>query len=121
MPWKKATEELTALHAKFVLPFPAEKRKMFGFQVFFVNNNMFTGVYEDGIIMRLPAAEQEKIMAEKDEVVYFEPQGRRMKEYVWLPEPLLSDAAFMNRWLERSYQYTSALPLKEKKEPKKKA
>ncbi len=115
MAWKKATEEVNALHSSLVAPYSCERRQMFGFQVFFINNNMFTGIYEDGMILQLSAAEQAQIMDANDEVTPFTPQGRKMNEYVWIPEPVMSNKEFISEWMEKSYVYTMALPPKEKK------
>ena len=53
MAWKKASPEMSDLLADALGPFPAEKRKMFGFPAYFANGNMFAGVFEDVIILRL--------------------------------------------------------------------
>jgi len=124
MAWKKATEELTALHAGLVAQFACEKRKMFGFQVFFVNDNMFTGVYEDGIIIRLPLEDKKAVLAENDEVTPFTPMGREMKEYIFVPGSLLDSPAFLDEvrgWVEKSYGFVSSLPPKVKKAKSKKS
>ena len=118
MAWKKAAEELTKLHAELSAPYPGEKRKMFGCQVFFINDNMYTGVYEDGIIVRLSPEDREAILCERDEAAQFTPNGRAMREYIFLPGPLLDDAEFASKWMERAYRYTATLPPKVKK-PKK--
>ncbi len=88
---------------------------MFGFQVFFANRNMFIGTYEDGITLRLSKEGQSDIMAQKDEIVPFSPMGQSMKEYVLVPEHFLSDKEFIRYWLDKSYEYVSKLPPKEKK------
>ena len=118
MAWKKATEEINALHSSLVAPYPCQRRQMFGFQVFFINNNMFTGIYEDGMILRLPAAEQAQMMAANDEVTPFTPQGRRMNEYVFIPEPVMNNRLLITDWMQKSYAYTKTLPPKEKKPQK---
>jgi len=118
MAWKKATEELTALHANLVSPFICEKKKMFGFQVFFVNDNMFTGVYEDGIMMRLTLEDKKAILSAHDEVTPFTPMGREMKEYIFIPGNTLDDPLFLDEvksWTEKSYAFVSSLPPKVKK------
>lgn len=118
MAWNKPSEQVNALHAGIVEEYAGDKRKMFGMQVYFIHNNMFTGATEDGMILRLPPEEQKKIMAEKDEVVVFAPRGRKMKEYVQIPETLMNDPEFITKWVRVSYAYTSALAPKEKKKNK---
>jgi len=118
MAWKKASEELNTLHADMVAPYPCDKRQMFGFQMFFVNDNMFTGVYEEGIMMRLSEADRIAVMRENDEAVPFSPMGRTMKEYVYLPESLLNPPEFAEKWIAKSHAYVSSLPPKLKKAKK---
>lgn len=84
-----------------------------------MNDNMYTGMYENGMILRLPPEEQIRMMEANDEVVPFTPQGRRMKEYVWMPEPVMTLRNFVLEWIDASCRYTSALPPKVKKPPKK--
>ncbi len=55
MAWKKA---LAALIEAFDAALPddprIERRKMFGCPCAFINDNMFTGIHEDGVIVRVP-------------------------------------------------------------------
>jgi TfoX/Sxy family transcriptional regulator of competence genes len=119
MAWKKASPEMSDLLAEAVAPFPAVMRRMFGFPAYFANGNMFTGVFEDTIILRLADQDRAELVAAYDETAPFEPMaGRPMREYVVLPEVLLSDSAALNEWLERSFSWASGLPPKETKAAK---
>lgn len=121
MAWEKPSLELAALHEQLVKPYPCVKKQMFGFPVFFVNNNMFTGVFEDGIFLRLSTEDKEEILRLYDEITPFTPLGRTMKEYVFVPEHLFGNTDFCGTWLEKSYTFVSSLPPKEKKEKRKKS
>ena len=93
---------------------------MFGAPVYFVNNNMFAGVHQDSLFIRLPAEEREGLASEYDEAAPFEPMaGRIMKEYMVLPETILNDPIELKKWLEISYRHTALLPRKEPKLKKK--
>jgi len=123
MAWKKPTEELNALHSKLVRPFVCVEKKMFGFQVFFVNDNMFTGVFEDGIMMHLSPGDRDAMLAECKDSVPFTPMGREMKGYVFVPGKLLEEPEHYHEvegWVARSYAFVSSLPPKEKKPKAKK-
>lgn len=120
MAWKKASEELTHLLEGAVADLDVEFRKMFGSPVYFVRGNMFVGVHQDSIMLRLGPDDQETLFAEHDEAVPFEPMGRRMKEYVLLPPSVYDDDEQMQKWLDISYTYVLSLPVKEKKQRKKK-
>jgi len=50
----------------------------------------------------------------------FEPTPRRkMREYIVVPEKLLTDVTTLKTWCERSYKYASKLKPKEKKAKRK--
>jgi len=116
MPWKKASRELIDILEIAMGEYPCERRMMFGSPTFIINNNMFAGVHQGTIIIRLSAKDRSEIMESYDEITPFEPMaGRIMKEYVTMPESVAGDRALFNEWLNRSYQFASSLPLKERK------
>ena len=94
---------------------------MFGSVTFFVNNNMFSGVHEDTVILRLSEADRQEMISTYDEVAEFTPMGRVMKEYVALPKNVCADKTVFGEWLDRSYRYAATLLPKEKKTRKKRA
>jgi len=100
--------------------YDAQKRKMFGCPVYFVNRNMFCGVHQDSIFMRLSEEDRKKIQEEFDEAQIFEPmEGRKMKEYMAVPEAVYDDPETFTTWLKRSFDYVSSLPPKPEKKRKK--
>lgn len=112
MPWKKANKELIQLLEKTVVKFPCDRRAMFGSPTFFVNNNMFAGVHEDTVIMRLSEADRQKMYSQYKEVKPFTPMGRRMKEYAALPANFVKNTPVFDEWLPRSFRFAQALPPK---------
>jgi len=83
-----------------------------------VNDNMFTGVYEDGIMIRLPFEDKKAILSAQDEVAPFMPMGREMKEYIFIHGSLLDKPEFLEEvksWIEKSYAFVSSMPPKAKK------
>jgi TfoX/Sxy family transcriptional regulator of competence genes len=114
MPWKKASQDLIKILEKTAAQFPCDRRAMFGSPTFFVNNNMFAGVHEETVIMRLSEADRGKIQTLYPDVRPFTPMGRPMKEYVALPVSFVKNAAVFSEWLARSYEYARFLPPKEK-------
>ncbi len=116
MEWKKVTGEATDMLDSLLAGFPAQRKKMFGCPVCFVNGNMFAGAYADSLFFRLSESDRKEIFSEFDGVTPFEPSpGRRMKEYVVLPDSLLVNKEFTDIWLKRSYAYVMSLPPKEPK------
>ena len=120
MKWEKMSQEAARRLEALVQPFACEKKPMFGHEVYFVNGNMFAGIFEKSTWLRLSAKDQAEIMKQHKDAKLFEPmKGRPMKDYVVVPEPLLEDRQAIGMWLARSYEYTASLPEKKAK-PKKK-
>lgn len=121
MEWKKVSKELAGILEQLLTGYSCIKKPMFGCPVYFINDNMFTGVKADMVFIRLSESDRAEITAECDEVTPFEPRPDFiMKEYVNIPESQLGNCEFISKWLTRSYEYVLSLPLKEKKSKKKK-
>lgn len=116
MEWKKVSPELSDFLEKKLIDYPCVKKKMFGCPVYFVNDNMFAGIHSDNIFIRLSEEDRKRIIAEYDEACIFEPmEGRKMKEYVVIPETIINDSEAMGMWLNLSFRFTSSLPPKVKR------
>ncbi len=116
MEWKKAPAELVEFIAEKMKHVKAEYRKMFGYPAYFINGNMFVGVFADNLFLRLSDADIALITARYEDIGSFEPMnGRPMKGYVSLTKRLYSDDAFFNEWLNKSTKFVSSLPPKRKK------
>ena len=112
----KAPEAMVQTFDLALAPFPkAERRQMFGYPCAFANGNMFAGLFQDKMMLRLADNERASFLklpgARK-----FEPMpGRPMREYVEVPEAVLASRAKLKSWLSKSYAYAQAMPAKEKK------
>jgi TfoX/Sxy family transcriptional regulator of competence genes len=115
MEWEKVSEELSEFLSKKVAVFQCEKKKMFGCPTYFVNNNMFTGVFGKRIFLRLSEQDRTEIFSDFEDAGIFEPmKGRIMKEYIALPEKIMNDEKKFEKWLEKSYNFVFSLPPKKK-------
>jgi len=95
------------------------RKKMFGCPVGFINGNMFMGLHSDGIILRLGEEERESFIRQYNAKI-FEPMPRRkMREYIVVPEKLLTNVTTLKAWCEKSYEHASKLKPKEKKAKRK--
>ena len=113
MAWKKVSQELSDFLAAALKLFVCQKKMMFGCPFYFVNNNMFTGLHQDSLFVRLAEAERQQLRAEFDEAAPFEPMpGMIMKEYLILPESLYHNPELFHNWLNGSYRYGASLPVK---------
>jgi TfoX/Sxy family transcriptional regulator of competence genes len=116
MPWKKANPQLIALLEAQMKNYLSERRPMFGAPTYFVSGNMFAGVHEDTVILRLSESDLKEIMARHLEVKPFTPMGGHvMKEYAALPEKIVSNNEVFKNWLKKSYSYAASIPPKAKK------
>jgi TfoX/Sxy family transcriptional regulator of competence genes len=95
-----------------------EHRMMFGYPCVFVNGNMFAGLHEAGLILRLPESGREAFLKLKG-AARFEPMpGRFMREYVVAPADMAHHPEVVAKWLRKSFGYGSSLPAKTRKAAK---
>jgi TfoX/Sxy family transcriptional regulator of competence genes len=120
MKLRKSPEVLVAVFDEVMPGRPATKRKMFGFPAGFVNGNMFMGLFEDRMILRLPAELREELMQLHGGRLFAPMAGRVMKEYVQLPEPLMHDREQLSSWVAKALVYGESLePKTAKRKPAK--
>jgi TfoX/Sxy family transcriptional regulator of competence genes len=98
-----------------------ERRKMFGSPCGFVNGNMFCGLFEKSMFLRLSEADRAEAIDKLDTTLFDPMKGRPMREYVTLPDDLLEDEAQLDDWMGHALAYAGGLPPKEKKPRKSKA
>jgi TfoX/Sxy family transcriptional regulator of competence genes len=86
MPWEKANKELIDILERHISDYQCDRRLMFGAPTYFVNENMFAGVHEDSIILRLAEADLRSIFFQFEDAKPFTPMETHvMKEYATLP------------------------------------
>jgi TfoX/Sxy family transcriptional regulator of competence genes len=95
----------------------AERRKMFGFPSGVVNGNMFGGLFEQFVVLRLAQPDLQTIVDEYG-ARPFEPMGRPMKGYVTVPPSIVDEPQRLREWVQRAFEFSASLPPKEKKPPK---
>ena len=121
MEMRKASAELADLVLELAPDDPAvEPKKMFGQIGLFANGNMYAGVHEDAIVVRLPEKERAELLALPG-ARPFEPMGRPMREYVCIPAAMHDDHAGIETWFAAALAYAKSLPPKEKKAKAKRA
>src|SRR5215469_9889803 len=113
--WKKVSPEQAA-RFDAALPGGVERRQMFGCPIAVVNNNMFAGVHNDEINVRLEEKDRARFLDTIDGARVFTPMpGMEMKEYVVVPTSVAKQAATLARWIKKGFDYASGLPPKVKK------
>ena len=116
MPWKKASPELIQYFDTLLAETPgAEKKKMFGYPVGYVNEVWFIGCYdENDIVLRLSDHDRAEFLALESARQFEAMPGRPMKEFVVVPLWVREDPAQMRQWVGRSLRYASTLEPKPK-------
>ena len=116
MSWEKPSEDLMAYLTTKLENVECEKRKMFGQYAFFLNGNMFTGVFQSRIFLRLSPESKIETMEKHSDITHFEPRkGQIMKEYIAIPPIIVEDEDLFSRLLDSSITYVRGLPPKKKK------
>ena len=115
--WRKSSPKLIATFEAVAPGPPAVRRKMFGYPAAFVNGNMFMGLFQEEMFLRLPEDVRAKIA--KDDWKHFEPMpGRPMGEYMVVPESLLDQEDRLRQWVTKALLYGESLKPKTKAKPK---
>jgi TfoX/Sxy family transcriptional regulator of competence genes len=115
MQWAKAPQEvMAAFDAALPADALVQRRKMFGYPCAFVNGNLFAGVYQADIVVRLPEARRGELIAAGAK--QFEPMpGRPMREYVVVTPETVNDSAALSARLDEAFRFGASLPVKEAK------
>lgn len=113
MKWRRSPE---ALVQKFSTLVPADprvsRRQMFGYPCAFVGGNLFMGLHQDAMILRLSDDDRATFL-ELEGAAIFEPMpGRPMREYVVVPPRVLGRTAALSGWISRALAYASSIPPK---------
>lgn len=102
------------------LGIPAEPKKMFGHEAWFLNTYMYCGANELGVFVHVGKDAVDEALATIEGVAAFSPgRGVVMKDYLVLEEVILSDNAVFEQWLRQSAEYLHARPPKIKKAKRK--
>jgi TfoX/Sxy family transcriptional regulator of competence genes len=115
VPGVKLRKSPPELEQTFEAAFPADPRaqrkKMFGFSAGFVNGNMFGGLFEDQVVLRLSPADRQTLSDEHG-AEPFMPMGRPMTGYLLVPASVLSEPDRLRDWVARAFAFAAALPAK---------
>ena len=118
MDWQKSPESLIQTFAEALPEAPTvERRKMFGFPAAFAGGNMFAGLHGNDVMVRLPEDARATLLGLTGAHLFEPMAGRPMREYVVLPPAVVADHGVLREWLDRGFQYASAMAPKEKTKP----
>ena len=119
MKWVKAPEHLKKLLEDVMKNVDCVSRPMFGYPSYFINGNMFVGLFQDKVYARLAEGQLASLRAKYPSIRNLEPMpGKPMKAYYELPSELYSDKTALKKVIEASATHTRSLPEKTKKSKK---
>jgi hypothetical protein len=110
---KPSAELIETFEAVFPGP-PAVARKMFGFPAGFVNGNMFMGLHQEDMVLRLPEEPRTELMQKKDWKTFEPMPGHPMREYVVVPPAVLGNRKELGAWVAKALEYGASLAPKAK-------
>ena len=117
--FRKSPPELVARFGELAeLAGDADRKQMFGYPVCVLHGNMFMGLHEDSLILRLGDADRAEFLDRYDGELFAPMPGRAMKEYVVVPPALVYDDDAMAGWVRRSRAFAEQLPAKKPKQKK---
>ena len=110
MKWQKAPEDLKRVLDSAMQGIECEKRPMFGYPAYFINRNMFIGLFQDQLFMRLSESTLSALKGKSIAVRNLEPMpGRPMKDYFVIPRELLLSPPDLRHLVEEAAQYARTL------------
>jgi TfoX/Sxy family transcriptional regulator of competence genes len=109
MKWRKSSQQLIDTFQAVAPSPPAMLRKMFGYPAAFINGNMFMGLFEENMILRLPESDRTEMMKIKGARIFEPMPGRQMREYVVVPAALVDSHEALRPWIARALQYGETL------------
>ncbi len=109
MSWEKSPPYMIEL---FEALLPADgrvtRRVLFGCPCAFVAGNMFCGLFEGRLFLRLGEADRAAAGAALGARPFDPLGGRPMREYVLLPDDALEDDTRLEDWIARAFAFAAA-------------
>jgi TfoX/Sxy family transcriptional regulator of competence genes len=109
MKWQKPSQELIDLFESVMPGPPAVQRKIFGYPAGFVNGNMFMGLFQESMNLRLAAGPREEFLKTYNAKLFEPMPGRLMREYVDVPSSVMKDRRELSPWVARAFEYGASL------------
>ena len=102
--------------ATFDSAFPTDvraiRKQMFGMPAGFVNGNMFMGVWDDGVLLRLDDDTLSKVRGLPGVGSFAPMEGRPWKDYALVSAGRWGEAQELNVWVRKALEHTAKMPAK---------
>ena len=90
----------------------AQRRQMFGYPALFVGGNLATGLFADGWMVRLSAADCDVLLELPGAAPFAPMAGRPMRGWAVLPADVVADEGALDGWIARAFEFAGSLPPK---------
>ncbi len=120
MKWQKSPEELATTFESVMPGPPAVMRKMFGFPAGFIHRNIFMGLHQENMILRLSEESRTELLAIEGAKLFQPMPGQPMREYVVVPMSIVQDRERLSQWISKALEHATSLKPKVKEGPAKK-
>lgn len=88
---------------------------MFGYPCAFVNGQMFAGLHQENMVLRLSEEDRRQFLQLEGARIFEPMPGRMMREYVVVPPCVLERFSTLRQWGNRSLQFAQSLKPKQAK------
>jgi len=110
---RKAPESVKTTFEQALPDDPRVARKhVFGYPCAFVNGNMFAGVHQESLFLRLAEEDRAALLAQPGAGLFEPMPGRAMREYVVVPPSLVADPDRLRQWVAAACNHGASLPPK---------
>jgi TfoX/Sxy family transcriptional regulator of competence genes len=111
---KPSAPAVVELFQRLLADVSGESRIMFGCPSGFLGGNLFTGVFQSRLFVRLAEPDRAKLLAQEGAQAFDPMGGRPMKEYVVVPDAWLEGDAddVLGNWIAKAATYARTLPPK---------
>ncbi len=115
MAWERPSDQLAERFDRLLPKKPlVTRRRMFGCPCAFVNGNMFAGVYQQSVVVRLPKPTRSALF-EAGRAQPFTVQGRTMREYALVGDAMQAADSYLGSLLGQAFDFARGLPPKASK------
>ena len=93
----------------FLLKNPIVKQgKMYGLPAYYVGGKLFASLYMEGVCVKIPETLKNELL-EKEEIVPFEPMGKKMREWILINRNKSEDYLHDQDIFESSIEFVASL------------
>lgn len=111
--WQKSPQYLVDTFYEMMEEFSGiELKKMFGYPCAFINGNMFIGLHEGNMAVRVPPDFREEALNNHVGFIFAPMKGRVMKEYIALSSQVIADKSQLRTIILHSLEFVKSLPKK---------